>query len=313
MPTIEAQAGGVVYVAPGSGIKDWSYGIDLVRKWPQAEQVYDRVLKATGVNIFSVCERAQTEPIEEPEIAQPAALGIGYASADYLRHNVGPPNYLMGLSAGEFTVAAISGALSLEDAAMLSHNRGRFQQEVAGGKGGSILVMHHRGPNNQRFSRRIEELIANIPGTHVANYHTPLKTGIGYLHSAEEELMARLDTEGIRRVMNVANLNFAPHGPAVERAQEMLSNLFERSVVVKNATVPIVANKSGRLMQKAGTVKHNLIWQTTSPTQLNRGMAYLISRGVEEYIDIGPDKAMAKLLGDFVALHNIKVLTADNL
>lgn len=311
MPTIEAKPGGTVYVAPGSGLKDWNYGIDLARKWPPAEHIYDRVLKATGVNIFAVCERAQNEPIDQPEISQPAALGIGYASADFLRHNVASPDYLMGLSAGEFTVAAISGALSLEEAARLSHSRGAFQQKVAGGQGGSVMVLHHRGRGP---AKRIKEAINGLPGAHISNFHTPFKTGIGYTNEAYANgLKKRLNLPGVRRIIDIPNVSFPPHGPNVEKAQEMLSHLVDTTSRFKDSTVPIVANKTGRLMQSGRTIKKNIIWQTTSPTQLNRGMAYLISKGVEDYIDIGPDNSMEKLLGDFVTLHNIRLLAANGL
>lgn len=289
-------------MAPGQGVKNWNDGLDLVKNWPRAEHIYDRVLKATGVDVIEVCE--SSEPITDPSVIQPAALAIGYARADFLRNEIVKPDYLMGLSAGEFTVAAISKALSLEDAAMLAHKRGLFQQQVAGGRGGSVLVMHHRGSTQ---IKKIEKAIEDLQGVNIANYHTPLKTGIAFCHESYQELKERLSIPGIRKVIDVANLHFPPHGPEVSKAQEMLSTLFRQSVTVKNAAIPIVANKSGRLMKSGRTIKKNLIWQTTSPTQLSKGMAYLINKGVEDYYDLGPDSSMSKLLGDFVSLYGINV------
>jgi malonyl CoA-acyl carrier protein transacylase len=86
-----------------------------------------------------------------------------------------------------------------------------------------------------------------------------------------------------------------------------LAALFERSVKVKNGAIPIVANKTGRLMQSAKTIKKNLIQQTSAPTQLNRGMAHIIDRGVEDFYNLGPGNSMFKLLGDFVALYSIRI------
>ena len=76
---------------------------------------------------------------------------------------------------------------------------------------------------------------------------------------------------------------------------------------VKDATIPIIATKTARAMKQARTIQHNLIWQTTNPTNLKSSVYFAVNRGVEDFYDLGPGNIMSKLLGDFSLRESVRV------
>lgn len=288
----------VAFVAPGQGFTSWEDGLPLLEQSPSTEKIYSQVFKATGVDIVQVCESASH--IEDTAIVQPAALGIGVARAQVLREKDINPDYLIGLSAGEFTVAAISGALSLPDAARIAQQRGAFQMEAAGGKGGAITALHRRPLN-------IKSLLHGLEGTYASNFHAPNVTGFSYLHSNYDQLVEKLKEQGAR-VRDVKNLKFPPHTPHVMDAQKKLAELLKKKGVVRDATVPIIAIRNARPSSKARSIRKNLIWQTTQPTRLNDAVNQAIRAGVEEFYDLGPGDSISKLLGNIVTNDAIRIV-----
>lgn len=296
--------GRTAFLAPGQGIDSWADGLVLLDQSNETHRVYERVHDVTGVDIVDICER--NEPVNDSSVVQAAALGIGVARALYLKELGVNPDYLIGLSSGEFTVAVIGGAMSVEDGALIAYERGIYQNEEAGGKGGAVVAIHGRR------ALKIQEIIRGLEGVNVLGFNSPIKTGFAYLHEDYEELVNRLrGNPEVRRVLDIPNLNFPPHGPAVEKVQKRLADLFKsmrlKRAVVNDTATPIIATKTARAMKRARTIQHNLIWQTTNPTNLKNGINFAVNRGVEDFYDLGPGETMSKLLGDFSLRENIRV------
>lgn len=281
----------VAFIAPGQGIESWESGLRLLDEGPKTINIYEQVYDATGVDIIEICR--STEPTNDPEVVQPAALGIGYAQAEVLKDRNIDPDYLIGLSAGEFTVAAISGALTIKEAAKMTKQRGIFQNEEAGGLGGAVTALHRRPLD-------IKSIMHELEGVWPANMHAPTITGFSYTHENYQELRDRLAKQGAR--VRDVNIPFPPHGDAVKKAQDRLAELFKRGLV-KDAATNIISIRTARATKKARTIKHNLIWQTTQPTKLNKAVLFAIRNGVEDIYDLGPGDSITKILGHILVDH----------
>jgi [acyl-carrier-protein] S-malonyltransferase len=289
----------VAFLAPGSGIKDWEDGLELLERSSKTEEIYAEVKEATGVDIIAICEK--DEAPTDPSIIQPGALGIGVARANALEERGIKPDLLIGLSAGEFTMLAIAKSLTVKAAAKTVKYRGESQAIVAGGKGGALAVIHERRalPDNV-----VKQLVKGLKGSHLSGFNTPLMTVFSYINEEKELLReALLDQPGVKRVLDVGNLNFAPHGPAVDGARIMLANFIRQmrrqGIVFKDAAIPIVATRTARPMQKARTIRYNAIWQTTEPTDFLGCVEYADRSGVTDWYDLGPDAHMGRMLGNF--------------
>jgi [acyl-carrier-protein] S-malonyltransferase len=286
----------VAFVAPGQGVEKWESGLRLLDESPRTAEIYETVHDATGVNIVDVCN--STMPVIDPAIVQPAALGIGVAQAEVYRDRGIEPDYVIGISSGEFTVSAITGALSLKDAAYISQQRGLYQMEAAGGLGGSVTALHKRPLD-------LKSLLNDLEGAWPANFHAPDVTNFGYLMESKEKLVERLGAQGAR--LREVNVPFPPHGDVLRNAQERVALLLSPRRTVKKANTKIISIRTAKPMRRARAIRHNLIWQTTEPTQFNKAVLMALKKGVEDFYDLGPDDICTKLLGRIIIDPNIRI------
>ena len=283
-------------MAPGQGIEDWASGLDLLDRSPETARIYEEIYDVTQVDIIDLCR--SDNPSTDPGVVQPAALGIGVAQANILAEEGVRPDYLIGLSAGEFTVAAISGALRLKEAAYISQQRGVYQAEAANGTGSAVTAIHKRPLD-------IKTLLKDLPGAWPANFLAADLTTFSYLHGSYDTLVERLIVQGAR--VRDLNMPFPPHGISVKEAQDRLAILLSKRGTVKDASTQIISIRTAQASKKARTIRHNLIWQTTEPTQLNRAVNKALEMGVEEFYDIGPDNSITKILGRIINNNNIVI------
>ncbi len=300
----------VAYMAPGQNIKDdsWKDGIELLEE-PGTEAIYAKVMEATGVNVVEVCGR--DEPVTDPGEIQPATYAIGYAHSEALKSRGVTPDLLICFSACEILMSAINRSVTLEEGAAIARRRGVLQSQIAGGTGGGVAVIYKR----PLHLRKVKNAIRGIEGVHFAGKITPMMSTFGYRHGSREELESSLsNVEGVRRIIDIPNLNFGLHGPDMEKVREGLAEfLAARKIKFKDGLVPQLATRTARLNTKGQTIMHNFIWQTDNPIKFEDAMMKSIRLGINDYYDLGPGDTMADLmrnfpLGEDVRINPVKVL-----
>ncbi|OGL34873.1 hypothetical protein A3F65_04135 [Candidatus Saccharibacteria bacterium RIFCSPHIGHO2_12_FULL_47_16b] len=291
----------IAFYAPGQGIKSFKDGQDLLSEGSETHRIYEEIGIATGVDVIDVC-RSEIA-VTDPAVIQAVNVGVGYARAKALNECGIFTDYLIGVSSGEFTAAAIGGAISLRDAAITAYERGRSQVEEAGGKGGGFVVIHDRSAPPKRLKHTIKKTVKEFENSHLGGEHTPFKTMVTYVNEEKVALKAALeDIPGVRRVIALDNLPFPPHGKFVKATEEKLAYMMDeilREGGVKDSTLEIIATRTARPMRRAKTIINNLVLQTTKPTNLTGCVNYARNRGVVDHYDLGPGDSMSNSLGDF--------------
>ncbi|WP_103071996.1 type I polyketide synthase [Aquimarina sediminis] len=134
----------IVFVYTGMGPQWWKMGKELIEKEPV---FYEAVLECEehfkAISGWSILEELkkpeETSKIKETYIAQPANFIIQVALTRLLEHYGVTPNAVVGHSVGEVTSTYISGALSLQEALLVSYHRSRLQH-LTSGKGTMLAV-----------------------------------------------------------------------------------------------------------------------------------------------------------------------------
>jgi malonyl CoA-acyl carrier protein transacylase len=292
----------IAFVAPGQGVDDWSSGRKLLEQYPDIVQpIYGRIEHATGVDIAQV---GLNDEDVNTSVAQPAAVGIGYAHSKVLESQGIRPDYVIGLSAGEFTVSAIIKSMSLENAAITSRQRGILQDLEAGGRGG-VMVAIHREPLN------IKRVTKVVSSAYRSNVHNPIMTGFGYLKEQEAELEAALKEQGAR-VKIVKSLKFPPHGRYVKGTRKALKKIITDRVPISDSETAMISIRNGKIINKARQVRRSLVWQTTQPTRLDLAIQTAIDQGVTEVYPLYPGNTIRPLLGWYANKGLISLLPIEN-
>ncbi len=79
--------------------------------------------------------------------------------------------------------------------------------------------------------------------------------------------------------------------PAAEGLNEALA-----TVVFNAPEVPVIGNASAGPLVSIGETKDELLQQLCHPVQWQKSVEYLLSRGVETFVEVGPGKVLSGLI-----------------
>ncbi|RCX16298.1 acyl transferase domain-containing protein [Anaerobacterium chartisolvens] len=127
----------IAFIYTGMGPQWWKMGRELYENEPVFRQMLekcDEIFK--GFSGWSILEEMlkdeHTSKMAETKVAQPANFLMQVALTELLKRFGITPHAIAGHSVGEVASAYCSGALSLEDAILVSYTRSRLQQTTAG-------------------------------------------------------------------------------------------------------------------------------------------------------------------------------------
>src|SRR5437660_11969596 len=126
----------VAFLFPGQGSQAVGMGADIFAASTAARQVFEVVDAALGISLSSLCFSGPEDVLRETINAQPAIVTVSLALLAALQETLSPqtsslsspltPSYTAGHSVGEYAALVASGALDLQDAALLVRERGQL-------------------------------------------------------------------------------------------------------------------------------------------------------------------------------------------
>jgi hypothetical protein len=291
----------VAFYAPGGGALSFKDALPLVAISCKSEEIFDRVKKVTRVDVLHLAG------VKEPELDAPTvqvgSLAIGYARNNALNERGIFADYLVGVSSGEFTMAAIGKVISLENAAETLYERGKSQEIEAGGMGGAFIVIHDRRSGARHLKHAISAALSDFKSSHLSGDHTPSKTLVSFVESEKALLKEKLEKiEGVKRVMALKNLRYPPHGEHVEGTERWMEAIMGTLVLageLGDSSVEMLSTRTARPMRRAQTIAKNLVLQTTEPTNLRGCVFAVLRKDVLDHYDLGPGNSMSNSLEDF--------------
>jgi len=130
--------------------------------------------------------------------------------------------------------------------------------------------------------------------TVIANYNSPGQLVI----SGASENVARAaeiaKAKGAGRTMPL-QVSGAFHSPLMKPAEEALSRIIN-GITFSDPVIPIIGNTSAQPLATAEAVKAELTWQMCHGVQWQRSVEYMITNGVNTFVEIGPGKVLAGLV-----------------
>ncbi len=133
------------FVYTGMGPQWWAMGRQLL----ETDSVFQRAIRECdgifqdlgGWSIrLELLKAESASRVASTEVAQPLNFALQYALTQVMLDCDIRPDAVVGHSVGEVASAAISGALSLEDALQVSYHRSRLQQQTARLGGGMLAI-----------------------------------------------------------------------------------------------------------------------------------------------------------------------------
>ncbi|MFD7559312.1 SDR family NAD(P)-dependent oxidoreductase, partial [Streptomyces sp. NPDC059835] len=217
----ETVVGKTVFVFPGQGSQWIGMAAGLYEASPAFRDRLDECARALAPfvewDLLQVLLGGDPEGLlERVDVIQPALWAVMVSLAEVWRSYGVRPDAVVGHSQGEIAAAAVAGALSLEDAALVVALRSQAILALAG-RGGMLSVALPADAVRPYLTRWPDDL-------GVATVNGPSSTVVSGTNSALDELVALLDVDGVRS-RRIA-VDYASHSPHVESIEAELAELL---------------------------------------------------------------------------------------
>lgn len=271
----------IVFVYTGMGPQWWAMGRELLEEnelFRSTVEECDEIFK--GIAGWSILEELlapeESSRMAETQIAQPANFVI-QAGLTALWNSWGiHPDAVVGHSVGEVASAYVSGALSLEDALLVSFHRSRIQQKTAGQ--GTMLAI---GMGEEEAL----ELIAPFDDVSVAAINS-----FNAITLAGNEETLKLIGEGLTE-QNVFNkmlrVEVAYHSYQMDPLKEELLACLA-SVEARDPQIPLYSTVTGQIVEgkQFGT---DYWWDNVrQPVRFAKTISTIIGDGYANFLEVGP-------------------------
>lgn len=278
----------IAFIFPGQGAQHKGMGMDLLDQSQEAKKCFEVANSLLDFDLYDLCSNEKA-PIDQTAYTQPALVAVSICLLNELKRLVDiVPDYVAGLSLGEYSALVAADILSYEDAIQLVRKRGLYMEEVGRmTQGGMAAVM--KGDQNL-----IEQECANDPGVvGIANYNSPVQVVI----SGEKDAVERVSSQLAEKKMRVIPLKVsgAFHSPLMEPAAQK----FEKELVhvkLKSGKIPYITNVTGEVITDISETKTLLVEQLKGAVLWEKSVRTMIDEGVDTFVEIGPGNTLAGLV-----------------
>jgi acyl transferase domain-containing protein len=275
----------IVFAFGGQGAQYPAMGADLFRHDRQfrnsLEYIAEIVTRESPVRVLDELYR-KTSADDDVRLTHPAIFSVQYALASSLMHDGLRPDYVLGMSTGEFAAAAISGAIKLADAVYLVLQQAKALNDnlIPGG----MLAILRPPELYQEFPLLSQKCELALAGT--AHF---VVTGSA---STLDTVAAQLAARAIPHRRLPVRVGF--HSPLIDLARDQYLAAAP-GLAMSHPAIPLVSCSTGGTFYGPLTPAH--FWQAIRvPMRVIEAARAVGSTGRHVYVDIGPGGAISALL-----------------
>ncbi|MCX7724252.1 MAG: ACP S-malonyltransferase [Thermodesulfovibrio sp.] len=292
----------IAFVFPGQGSQYVGMGKSL---YERQKEVFEKANNVLNFEIAKLCFEGPENELNKTENTQPAILTVSYALLKEIKSLEIKPSFLAGHSLGEYTACLAGEVFSFEDALRIVRKRGQLMQSAQPeGKGSMAAVI---GLDEET----LKSICESIDGFYVdlANLNCPGQIVI----SGEAQGVAKASEiakqKGAKKVVPL-QVSIPSHCKLMKDAAEKFSE-FLKDFKFNDSKIPIVNNVDASERINAQEIMDALIRQLYSPVRWHDCVKYMISKGVNTFIEIGPGRILSGLIKRING--NVKTFNVENL
>lgn len=294
-------------LCPGQGAQQVGMGKDFYSSFGVAARVYDQADKALGFALSKLCFEGPEDQLTATDNAQVAIFVTGVAIYETLLE-LGKlptaPSYAAGLSLGEYTALHLAGVLSFEDGLKVVRARGQLMQAAAKAAPSTMVALI--GADEAQANAVCAEAAQGdilVP----ANFNAPGQVVLSGSVPACERAAKIAEGKGFRATMLTVAGAF--HSPFMQSAADQMSKVLA-GVRFNPPRIPVISNVTGKPHEDADSIRRLLVQQVIAPVRWLQGIEYLRSKGVDQWLEIGPNRHLTGMMKRIDRRANITNISA---
>ena len=279
---------------PGQGSQSVGMGKEFYNNFDTVKKLFHQADEKLNFSISKLILDGPEEKLQLTENTQPAILVVSYSIFKVLKEefNIHPNffKYFAGHSLGEYSALVSSGSLSFSDALYLLNERGKAMQEaVPVGEGSMLAVL---GLKIDEIKYLIENL-KHKKVCEIANDNANRQVIISGNKNSVENFKILLKEKNIKSIPLKVSAPFhcSLMKPAGDKMKEKINEIsFKKPInnVINNVTAGIEKDPI--------TIKKLLIDQIFSTVKWRESLIYMSKKGITNFIEIGPGKALTGMV-----------------
>ena len=281
-------------IFPGQGSQSVGMANELYNKFEIFKINFKKADDILNYQLSKIILEGPADKLNLTENTQPAIFLISYSIFQVIKNefkiNLNEAKYFAGHSLGEYTALTCSGVLSFENTIKLLKLRGKAMQEaVPKGEGGMIAVLGSE-------LEILEDIInkkKNDFKCFIANDNSNGQIVLSGTMINIEKLSTYLNTLNIKNIKLSVSAPF--HCELMKTATELMRNELAK-IVFKDFQTTLISNVTAQEIDKSSLIRDLLVRQIESRVRWRESINYMIKKGVNNFIEIGPGKILSGLV-----------------
>ena len=275
---------GFVYAGQGSQVV--GMGKSFYDNYQIAKDVFDNI--DLDIDVKKLCFEGPIEELSKTSNTQPCMVTVAIIATRLLKENGIVPDYVAGLSLGEYSALNAAGVLTDNDAIDLVRFRGQAMERAAAGIESKMFAII--GLDRELLNEAVNEA-KDLGFVAIANYNCPGQLVIAGEVDAVTKASELALEKGARRAIPL-NTSGPFHTELLAPASKELKEKFT-TVTFNEMQIPVVFNSSAKELEPGTSSAKMLEKQVMSSVYFEDSIRYMISKGVDTIIEIGPGKVLS--------------------
>ena len=279
---------------PGQGSQYVGMGSDFYEKFDSVKKIFRTVDETLDFSLSNIILNGPESELKLTQNTQPAIMTVGVCIFNVLNQqfglNLNNARFFAGHSLGEYTALVCGGSLTIERAAYLLHERGKFMQDAVPPDQGAMMAILGM------TIHEVEDEINLLPKGEICEI-------------ANDNSNGQVVVSGKKKVIEILNKNLkkkkkkgillpvsAPfHCSLMKKAAENMNDKIENTNFLKPQP-NIISNVTAKEETDVNKIKPLLIDQITSRVRWRESIDFMIRQGVTSFLEIGPGKVLSGLV-----------------
>ena len=263
-------------------------GKDLYESFPESKAVFDKADKILGFSLSGLMFGGDPEMLKLTINSQPAILTVSIAALEAFKARVDiKPEFMAGLSLGEYSALVAAGSLTFEAGIKLVRKRSQIMDEAARKNPGKMAAV---------LDLPLEKVkdICLKSGAEIANLNAPGQVVISGKAEAVNTAKELCEQAGAKTVIEL-DVSGGFHSSLMFEASAELKHFLENTPF-SSPFIPVVSNYTARPQHELGQILENLTLQMYSPVKWEDSMRFMLGQGITKFFEFGPGKVLKGLM-----------------